>query len=229
MAVTDRPSGRIRGVPALDLGVGEYVLRPAERARDWDEQLTDALTGDADSGGLHRRFDVGRVDEGRLLEVVEGDESDAAEWSGPGGGEFVGTTYRHFLFRSPGGEPLLVLHRGGVATAYTLRAAATGAVLATWSKRLGFVGDWQLAAPDGTTRATVERERAGGTVLSFPTRGSRVVRSSDGADLACFERTRPERGPVNGGLYELSVSVERCTIPVEVCLALGVGVLVESG
>lgn len=226
--MSDESTGRIRGVPALDLGVGEYVVGPPERVRNWDERLTAALTDDADSNSPRHRFDVEHGDEGRLLEVVEGDESDVGEWVGSVDGEFTGTTYRHFLFRSPAGDPLLVLHRGGVATAYTLRTAATGAVLARWSKSLGFVGDWQLAAPDGTTRATVERERASATVLSFPTRRGYVLRSSGGADLARFERTRPEPGPVET-VYELSVSVELSAIPAEVCLALGVGILVEAG
>lgn len=228
MAVSDESTGRIRDVPALDLGVGEYIVGPPEWVRNWDERLTAALTDDADSNSPRHRFDVERADEGRLLEVVEGDESDVGEWVGSGEGEFTGATDRHFLFRSPTGDPLLVLHRGGVATTYTLRAAATGAVLATWSKSLGFVGAWQLAAPDGTTRATVERERAGATVLSFPTRRGYVVRSSGGAELARFERTCLEPGPVET-VYELSVSVERCAIPAVVSLALGVGILVEAG
>jgi len=229
MSVTDRPSSRITGVPALALGVGEYAVIPAELARTWDEQLTAALTDDADSNSPRHFFDVERPDEGRLLEVVEGDESDAAEWVGPDDGAFAGRTYRHFLFRSPEGDPHLVLHRGGVPTAYTLRAAATGAVLATWSKCLWLVGDWQLAAPDGTTRATVERRRSGGTFPWFPTRGGYVVRSSDGADLARFERIRRTSGLGGIAVSELSVSIERCAIPPEVCLALGVGVLVEAG
>lgn len=226
--VTDRPADRIQGVSGFDPGVGEYVVTPSERVRDWDEQLTAALKGDASPDGPRHFLDVERPDEGRLLEVVEGDESDVVEWVGSGDGEFTGATYRHFLIRSPAGDPVLVLHRRGVATTYALRAAATGAVLATWSKCLGFVGNWRLAAPDGTTRATVQRERSGWNVFSSSARRTQVLRSTDDSDVARFERNLLEGGRPGRGPSELTVSVDRSAVPVEVCLALGVGIVLKG-
>lgn len=245
--MTGGSTGRIRGVPGIDPGTGEYVVTPAERARNWDEQLTAALSGNADPDGPRHVFDVERVDGSRLLAVVEHGGSDAVDGSGTGSGRLIGATERHFLFQLSAGDPLLVLDRGGLTTTYTLRAApsgdapaaadapetwndpAAGAVLATWSRSLAVVGDWRLAAPDGTVRARVEPDGSAGRLLPVSTGREYVVRSADGVDLARFERTRLDGELAGTGLSELSVSIERCAIPGEVCLALGVGVLVEAG
>jgi len=218
----------MRSVPNLDLATEEYVVTPSERSRNPDEQMVDILTGDAGLGDPQHHFDVTGPDGATLLEVVEELGSDLVDRFGSGDGEFAGATYRHFLFRSPGGEPHLVLHRGGFATTYALRAAATGTVLATWSKSWGFVGDWQLADPEGTTRATLGKDRSAGDLVSFSRHGTYVVRSTDGTDLARFERTRLGSGLTELARSELAVRVDPSAIPPAVCLALGVGILVEA-
>jgi|GEM_PF-5967405 len=233
-----------RDVPGLDLTAGEYAVTPSERSRDPDEQVTNILTGDAGPGDTQHHFDVTGPDDTTLLEVVEEFESDPADRfesdpadrfeSGPadrfgsGDGEFSGVTYRHFLFRSPAGDPRLVLHRGGFATRYTLRAAATGTVLATWSKSWGFLGNWRLADPGGTTRATLRKDRSVGDLVSISRHGTYVVRSTDGTDLARFERTRLGSGFTELARSELAVTVDPSAVPPAICLALGVGILVEA-
>jgi len=231
-------------VPGLDLAAGEYAVTPSERSRDPDEQVTDILTGDAGPGDAQHHFDVTGPEDATLLEVVEKFESGPvdrvesgtagrfesglADRFGSGNGEFAGATDRHFLFRSPSGEPQLVLHRGGFATTYMLRAATTGTVLATWSKSWGVLGTWQLADPDGTTRAMLRRNRSVRDLVSVSQHGTYVVRSTDGTDLARFERTRLGSGFTELVRAELAVTVDPSALPPEICLALGVGILVEA-
>jgi hypothetical protein len=215
-------------VPGLDLTADEYTVTPAERSRDPDEEVADILTGDAGLGDSQHHFDVTGPEDAVRLEVVEEFGSGLVDRFGSGDGEFSGATYRHFLFRSPAGESHLVLHRGGFATRYALRPAATGTLLATWSKSWGFLGDWELADPGGTTRATLEKDRSVGGLVPVSRHGSYVVRSTDGTDVARFERTRLGSGFTELALTELTVTVDPSAIPPEICLALGVGVLVEA-
>jgi hypothetical protein len=223
MPPTDRsPLG---GAPGLDLGAGEYALVPSERARDWQGELKDVLTGDVDPDDPYHHFDVRGPDGEVLLEVVEDSDSTLVERFGSG--EYDGVTYRHFLFRSPSGDPLLVLHRGGVATTYALRATESGVVVSTWSQSLGVFGSWKLADPEGTTRATLERSRSVSDLVSLSGDATYVVRTPDGSEVARFERTRFETGFSALTQSELSVTVERTTVRPEICLALGVGVLLE--
>ncbi|MEF8852837.1 MAG: hypothetical protein V5A44_10395 [Haloarculaceae archaeon] len=218
----------LRGAPELDLGVGEYTITPSERAPDREGELRSVLTGDVDPGKPYHHFDVTGSGGETLLEVVEDFGSTLVDRFGSGRRAYDGVTYRHFLFRSPSGAPRLVLHRGGVATTYALRATATGAVVSTWSKSLGFLGSWRLTGPEETTRATLKKSRSLGDLVSLSRHGTYVVRSTDGSDVARFERTRFVNGFSALTLSELAVTVERSTVPPEVCLALGVGVLLEA-
>lgn len=215
-------------VPDLDLAADEYAVTPSERSRDPDDQVTDLLTGDPGPDDPRHHFDVTGPDDATLLEVVEDLGSGLVDRFGAGDGEFFGVTYRHFLFRSPAGEPHLVLHRGGLVTTYALRAAATGALLATWSKSWGLLGNWQLADPDGTTRATLRKDRSVGDLVSFSRHGTYVVRSTDDTDVARLERTRLGSGFTELTRSELAVTVDPSAVPPEICLALGVGILVEA-
>ena len=218
----------VEGAPGLDLEPGEYVVTPAERTLDREGEPRDALTEDVDPGEPYHHFDVRGPGGEAFLEVVEDLDSTLVDRFGSGRRAHDGVTYRHFLLRSPSGEPHLVLHRGGVATTYALRATATGDVVSTWSKSLGFLGSWRLEDAEGRTRATLAKSRSLGDLLSLSRHGTYVVRSSDGADVARFERTSFESGFSALRLSELAVTVERSTVPPEVCLALGVGVLLEA-
>lgn len=218
----------MRSVPDLDLTAGEYAVTPAERSCDPDDQVTDLLTGDPAPDDPQHHFDVTGPDDATLLEVVEDLGPGLVDRFGAGDGEFSGVTYRHFLFRSPAGDPRLVLHRGGFATTYALRAAATGTLLATWSKSWRLLGDWQLADPEGTNRATLRKDRSVGELVSFSGRGTYVVRSTDGTDVARLERTRLASGFTELARSELAVTVDPSAVPPEICLALGVAILVEA-
>lgn len=200
------------GVRDLDLVPGEYAFEPAEWRRDAKQQLGALGSGSGeDDEPVWHLHDVERADGTLVMEVVE----DRRAMEGA-----LQTSGRQFLFRSPGGDPLVAYEREGhvVGTTTTLEDSATGEVLASWEapgllSRL-FKSRWVLSDADGTRQAVAKRAWSLGS-LSYPTYDLTVA---DGTDVGVLAVER------DGAFHRMDVTLERSPVPTGVLLAMAYGI-----
>ncbi|MFD1645243.1 hypothetical protein [Haloarchaeobius litoreus] len=191
----------------LDLRSGEYRFEPADWRSDAGQVLGNVGSGSEDGEPMWHLHDVVRADGRTVLEVLD----DRRGMAG-----MLDTTGQQFLFRRPGGEPVMAYeHEGGLtAKGATLRAAGTDERLGSWEKTGRFFGDWELTDRDGRHVATASREWSLSD-LFYPVF---AMTSSAGHDIGALDLAQ------SGLFYSAAVTLSPSEIQPELHLAFAYGI-----
>lgn len=128
------------------------------------------------------------------------------------------------VFRTPGGNPVLVLEDRNWNYSYALYDGADGSFVATARRSWYAVGPVVVTDPDGDCLATVEKEGVLPNLGSRPR--TRTVTAPDGSRIARLDHTEVEDAPNADPRqkWEPTVSFEASSLPVEGVLAIALGV-----
>jgi len=219
----------MRGFDTLDLLAGDYRITPSEAMRDWDERVGALLSGEwgslEDLEEFHK-FTIEGTAGRPVLEVVQSREDDEIEF-----GVSLPVVRDVFRFRPPDGDPVFTLRSPSVRgwrRPYALENPADGGAVATVRKSGIVSRNWRLAEPDGTVRATADRDRSLRNLVSLSRLGEYVVSTPDGDGIARLELSRPGGSVADWALYEMTVSCTRVPFPTEILLAFAFVVLREA-
>jgi len=196
----------MRDVSGFDPRPGEYRIEPSEMKEELTNMGERETNADGEEVAMYHIQNV--VDENGDLVAEVLDDRRTVE----GGLTAEG---QQFLFRSPAGDHLMALQRGGavIGSAMTLVEISTGEELATCEMTSKLTRSWELRSPTDETVA-VGKRKWGLRSLLYP---SWAMKAEDGTAIGQLSMGQ------SGLNHEMDLTLERSSIPTAVLLGWAYG------